>query len=96
MRWSIDPTGLEEVLLRLHQERTASLRDHLRDVRRAVDAGVDLRRYFLCSLMDSSARALDYSKRFGTVRAEHDAQERILKDSALWYREVFPSNCPTA
>ena len=72
------------------------MRDHLLAVRRAVDAGVDLGRYFLWSLMDSSEWALDYSKRLGIVRSEHGTQERIPKDSALWYRELIANNSPTA
>ena len=30
-----------------------------------------------------------FSKRFGIVRVDYATQERTLKDSALWYRELI-------
>jgi beta-glucosidase len=117
MGWSIDATGLEELLLRLHRdlpdtpvmitengmacddklvegrveddERIAYVRDHLRAAGRAIDAGVDLRGYFLWSFMDNFEWAHGYSKRFGITYVDYETQERTFKDSALWYREVI-------
>lgn len=33
-----------------------------------------------------------YSERFGLVYVDYRTQDRILKDSAYWYREVIQTN----
>ena len=58
-------------------ERTAYLRDHLAAAQRALAAGVNLRGYFVWSLLDNFEWAEGYSRRFGIVRvdfAKPDAQ----------------------
>uniref|UniRef100_UPI0035CA7A40 family 1 glycosylhydrolase n=1 Tax=uncultured Amnibacterium sp. TaxID=1631851 RepID=UPI0035CA7A40 len=55
----------------------------------AIDRGVDLRGYFVWSLMDNFEWAYGYSKRFGIVRVDYDTLERLPKDSARWYAEVI-------
>ncbi len=49
----------------------------------------DIRGYYLWSFMDNFEWAYGYSKRFGTVYVDFKTQERILKDSALWYKDVI-------
>jgi len=39
--------------------------------------------------MDNFEWAYGYSKRFGIVYVDFKTQERILKDSALWYKDVI-------
>ncbi len=74
---------------RVHDRlRVAYLHDHIDAVGRAVDAGADVRGYFVWSLMDNFEWAYGYDRRFGIVRVDYDTQERILKDSARWYREL--------
>jgi beta-glucosidase len=41
------------------------------------------------SLLDNFEWGYGYTKRFGIVRVDYDTQERTLKDSALWYRELL-------
>jgi beta-glucosidase len=66
-------------------ERVEYLRAHLAAALDAVDAGVDLRGYFVWSLLDNFEWALGYSKRFGIVRVDYDTLERLPKQSAaLW------------
>ncbi|MER7674879.1 beta-glucosidase [Kitasatospora sp. NPDC096128] len=118
MGWPIDPTGLTDLLLRLHREhpglplmvtengaafddrvtpegavhdpqRIDYLRGHLDAVRRAIAAGVDVRGYFLWSLMDNFEWAYGYGKRFGLYYVDYETQDRIAKDSARWYAEVI-------
>ncbi len=48
-----------------------------------------LRGYFLWSLMDNFEWAWGYSKRFGIVRVDYPTGERLVKDSARWYRDVI-------
>jgi len=75
---------------RVHDERrVAYVHDHLEAVGRALDAGVDVRGYFVWSLLDNFEWAYGYDRRFGIVRVDYDTLERTPKDSALWYREVL-------
>ncbi|MBG0566852.1 GH1 family beta-glucosidase [Actinoplanes aureus] len=65
---------------------------HLRACHDAIAAGVDLRGYFAWSLMDNFEWAEGYAKRFGIVHVDYTTQQRVLKDSAKWYREVIRRN----
>ncbi|BBH64989.1 beta-glucosidase [Actinoplanes sp. OR16] len=65
---------------------------HLRACHDALAAGVDLRGYFAWSLMDNFEWAEGYKKRFGIVHVDYTTQQRVLKDSAKWYREVIRRN----
>lgn len=58
---------------------------------RAADE-IDLRGYFQWSLMDNFEWAKGYSERFGLIYVDYRTQERIMKDSAYWYRDVIQSN----
>ncbi|MEC4018067.1 GH1 family beta-glucosidase [Streptomyces sp. H27-D2] len=69
-------------------ERIAYLHAHLSAARRAIEDGVDLRGYFLWSLMDNFEWAYGYEKRFGAVYVDYATQTRTLKSSARWYAEV--------
>jgi beta-glucosidase len=73
-------------------DRIAYLRDHLTVVHEAIEAGVDLRGYFVWSLLDNFEWAYGYAKRFGLVHVDYATQERVCKDSAHWYREVIRTN----
>ncbi|MET7462855.1 GH1 family beta-glucosidase [Nonomuraea sp. NPDC005501] len=78
---------------RVHDaQRTAYLDCHLRACREAIDAGVPLQGYFAWSLMDNFEWAWGYGKRFGLVHVDFETQERVLKDSALWYSQIIRQN----
>ena len=77
----------------VHDTRRIEYLDgHLRACHDALAAGVDLRGYFVWSLMDNFEWAEGYAKRFGIVHVDYATQERVLKDSAKWYREVIRRN----
>jgi beta-glucosidase len=65
---------------------------HLTAAHRVLEAGVDLRGYFVWSLMDNFEWGYGYSKRFGIVRVDYDTLERLPKDSAHWYAELAATN----
>jgi beta-glucosidase len=65
---------------------------HLRAIHDAIASGVDLRGYCAWSLLDNLEWAHGYSKRFGLVHVNFETQERTLKDSAYFYRDVIASN----
>jgi beta-glucosidase len=72
--------------------RVAYLRDHLRAAASAIDAGVDLRGYFVWSLLDNFEWTLGYSRRFGIVHVDYATQRRTPKQSARFYADVIRSN----
>ena len=121
MGWNIDPSGMTELLLGLHEtyptlplmitengaafddvvsedgrvhdtQRVDYISRHLEAVGQAMDAGADVRGYFVWSLMDNFEWAYGYHRRFGIVRIDYDTLERLPKDSAHWYREVIATD----
>ncbi|MGA5554150.1 GH1 family beta-glucosidase [Streptomyces lavendulocolor] len=70
-------------------ERVAYLDGHLAAVHRALADGVDVRGYFLWSLLDNFEWAYGYGKRFGIVHVDFASQRRTPKDSARWYADVI-------
>nr|WP_194304041.1 GH1 family beta-glucosidase [Chthonobacter albigriseus] len=70
-------------------ERVAYLRDHLSAVADLVEGGSDVRGYFAWSLMDNFEWAWGYAKRFGLVHVDYASQERTIKDSGHWYRDLI-------
>jgi beta-glucosidase/6-phospho-beta-glucosidase/beta-galactosidase len=54
--------------------------------------GVDLRGYFVWSLLDNFEWALGYSKRFGLHHTDFATGKRTPKSSARWYAEVMRRN----
>ena len=73
-------------------ERTQYIREHLAAVHDAISAGVDVRGYYLWSLLDNFEWAYGYSKRFGIVRVDFDSQKRTVKDSGRFYSRVVQAN----
>ncbi|MFJ9961550.1 GH1 family beta-glucosidase [Streptomyces avermitilis] len=71
------------------QERIAYLDGHVRALHRAVEAGVDVRGYFVWSLLDNFEWAEGYERRFGLVHVDYDTLERTPKASYGWLRDVL-------
>jgi beta-glucosidase len=67
-------------------DRIRYLRTHVAALADALDNHVNVRGYFVWSLLDNFEWADGYSKRFGIVYVDYATQQRIPKDSALWYR----------
>lgn len=65
---------------------------YLKEFRRAAEEGIPLLGYLHWSVMDNYEWALGYSPRFGLVYVDYSTQERIMKDSAYWYKAVMESN----
>ncbi|OPZ72740.1 MAG: Beta-glucosidase A [bacterium ADurb.Bin478] len=72
--------------------RIAYLSSYLGEVYNALSAGVDVRGYFLWSLMDNFEWASGFSKRFGLHYVDFATGARIGKDSAKWYSHVIRQN----
>ena len=72
--------------------RVDYLRAHIRAVHQAIQAGVDVRGYYVWSLLDNFEWASGYGPRFGIVRVDYDTLVRTPKQSAHWYSEVIARN----
>jgi beta-glucosidase len=73
-------------------ERIEYLDGHLRACHDAISHGVDLRGYFLWSLLDNFEWSEGYAKRFGIIHVDYATQSRTPKDSARWYADVIRRN----
>jgi beta-glucosidase len=74
----------------VHDEaRIDYLARYLRAVARARDAGVDVRGYFVWTLLDNFEWHEGYAKRFGLVRVDFETLERRPKASYDWYRRLI-------
>jgi beta-glucosidase len=71
--------------------RIEYLRQHFTAAGRAMDAGVDLRGYFVWSLLDNFEWAMGYPPRFGLVHVDYETLRRTPKESSRWYADVIRS-----
>jgi beta-glucosidase len=76
-------------------ERTDYVRRHIDAMKVAIDRGVDVRGYFLWSLMDNFEWARGYDKRFGIVRVDFETMTRTIKSSGVWYRDFLEGKAST-
>jgi beta-glucosidase len=83
----VDPEGDVD-----DEDRVGYLEAHFLAALTAIERGVDLRGYFVWSLIDNFEWAEGYSKRFGIVFVDYGTQRRTPKQSALWYRDVIKRN----
>jgi beta-glucosidase len=74
------------------RERITYLRLHLVELHKAIEEGINLRGYFIWSLMDNFEWASGYRPRFGIIRVDYPTQRRTPKLSAHWYSEVIKNN----
>jgi beta-glucosidase len=73
-------------------DRVEYLRTHFGAAQRAIGDGVDLRGYFVWSLLDNFEWAYGFSKRFGLIHVDYETLERTPKDSAKFYAQVTRAN----
>jgi len=66
-------------------QRQSYLKRHFAACSRAMDEGVDVRGYFIWSLLDNFEWAYGYERRFGLVHVDFETQRRTWKRSALAY-----------
>nr|4GXP_A Chain A, Beta-glucosidase Chimeric protein [Thermotoga maritima MSB8]4GXP_B Chain B, Beta-glucosidase Chimeric protein [Thermotoga maritima MSB8]4GXP_C Chain C, Beta-glucosidase Chimeric protein [Thermotoga maritima MSB8] len=79
---------------RVHdQNRIDYLKAYIGAMVTAVELdGVNVKGYFVWSLLDNFEWAEGYSKRFGIVYVDYSTQKRIVKDSGYWYSNVVKNN----
>lgn len=61
---------------------------HLYYLLKAVEQGVNVKGYFIWSLMDMFSWTNGYNKRYGLFYIDYETQKRYPKASAYWYKRV--------
>ena len=64
------------------------IKKHLQYTLKAVEAGVNVKGYFVWSLMDMFSWTNGYNKRYGLFYVDYETQKRYPKASAYWYKSV--------
>lgn len=83
-----DNTGLVDGVVN-DSMRCAYLQAHFEALAGLIRAGVDLRGYYVWSLMDNFEWAHGYSQRFGIVHVDFQTQKRTPKRSALMLQNLL-------
>lgn len=73
-------------------ERIDYLYRHMGAAWQAIEDGVNLKGYFVWSLMDNFEWCLGFTKRFGLLYTDYNTGERTVKDSGYWYSKVCREN----
>jgi beta-glucosidase len=73
-------------------ERITYLAEVLRGVRRALDDGVDIRGYFVWSLLDNFEWSHGFGPKFGLHSVDRETFARHPKPSASWFGAVATAN----
>lgn len=68
--------------------RIEFLREHLVAIHKAIEAGADVRGYYMWSLLDNFSWINGYKKRYGFLYVDRTTMKRTPKKSAFWFAEV--------
>lgn len=71
------------------EKRKNYLEQHIEQVRRAKNEGVNVNGYFVWSFTDNFEWAEGYRPRFGLVYVDFATQKRIVKSSGYWYKNLI-------
>ena len=74
------------------EQRIDYLAEHFRAAARAIADGVDLRGYFVWSLLDNFEWSWGFQRRFGLVHVDYDTLRRTIKDSGRFVAHVAARN----
>lgn len=59
---------------------------------KAIQEGIDVRGYYLWSLIDNFEWTAGYDFKYGIIANDRTTQRRNFKDSALWYGDIAKNN----
>ncbi|NIW48027.1 MAG: family 1 glycosylhydrolase, partial [Gammaproteobacteria bacterium] len=68
------------------------LHRYLKQIKKAIQDGIDCKAYFQWTFLDNFEWSYGYSQRFGLIFTDFETQRRIPKDSAYWYRYTIQTN----
>lgn len=78
---------------KVHDERRVKyLQEHIAQVFKAKNEGVNVNGYFVWSFTDNFEWAEGYKPRFGLVHIDFSTQKRTIKSSGHWYSKVIQSS----
>jgi 6-phospho-beta-glucosidase len=87
--------GMNDVLLDETVQDDARInfvREHLQVIHRAIQQGVNVKGYYMWSLMDNFSWINGYNKRYGFLYVDRDSLRRYKKQSVEWYRRIAEQN----
>ncbi|MFB3387958.1 GH1 family beta-glucosidase [Flavobacterium sp. LAR06] len=70
-------------------KRTHFIQDHLEQILKAKEDGLNVEGYFVWSLTDNFEWAEGYNARFGLIHVDFETQKRTIKHSGLWFRDFL-------
>jgi beta-glucosidase len=70
-------------------QRIEFFKEYLKQVLKAKNERVNVKGYFVWSLMDNFEWAEGYRPRFGLVYVDYKTQSRIIKDSGRWFKDFL-------
>lgn len=70
-------------------DRIDFLQRYLSELEKAVNDGTKVLGYFHWSFLDNFEWHSGYDERFGLVYVDYETKERILKDSAYWFKNII-------
>lgn len=73
-------------------DRLNYLNEHIIQVHKAINEGVNVVGYNVWSFLDNFEWNSGYSKRFGLIYVDYETQKRTIKKSGLWYKKVIERN----
>jgi beta-glucosidase len=68
--------------------RARYIYDHLVQIKRLLDEGVDVQRYYHWTLMDNFEWAEGLRARFGLIAVDYATQQRTIRTSGRFYGEI--------
>lgn len=72
----------------MDRPRIDYVKKHLEAIATAIEEGVNVKGYFIWSLMDVFSWSNGYNKRYGLFYVDFSTQKRYPKESAYWYKRV--------
>ena len=68
------------------------LKQHIEEANHAIQAGVNLKGYFIWFCFDNFEWTSGFKRRFGLIYVNFNTQERTWKDSAFFYQSCIKNN----
>jgi beta-glucosidase len=69
--------------------RTAYIQKHIKAIYEAIQAGVNIKGYYVWSMFDNLEWIMGYSRRFGITYVDFKTQDRYPKQSYYWYQSFL-------
>ena len=70
-------------------QRLNYIKDHIGQVKLAIQNGVRVKGYFVWTFLDNFEWAEGYYPKFGLIHVNFKTQERIIKSSGKWYADFL-------